>query len=131
MAASMQAEMLKVREAAAAELQAARSEARAEIEASLAEHLAQSRAMTAEFNKAQEVLQEQVANLHEQVRELQHRLDGRESRPEDLSTIEQLRRQVREKDDRAAHPRGDEVLQARGRTARRTSTRTWRSRASA
>ena len=55
--------------------------------------------MTAEFNKAQEVLQEQVANLHEQVREPQHRLDGRESRPEDLSTIEQLRRQVREKDE--------------------------------
>ena len=34
-----------------------------------------------------------------QTRELQHRLDVRESRPEDLAAIEQLRKAVREKDE--------------------------------
>ena len=55
--------------------------------------------MTAEFQKAQALLQEQVGQLREQLRGLQARLDAREPRAEDLATIEQLLRQLREKDE--------------------------------
>ena len=65
----------------------------------LAEQLNETRAMTAEFQKAQALLQEQVGQLREQLRGLQARLDAREPRAEDLATIEQLLRQLREKDE--------------------------------
>jgi len=97
--AALQHEMLAQQERAALELGRERQQAKETLDQLLAEQLNETRAMTAEFQKAQALLQEQVGQLREQLRGLQARLDAREPRAEDLATIEQLLRQLREKDE--------------------------------
>jgi hypothetical protein len=95
----LQEEMRKQKEAHSEALGQEQTKGREALDRLVAEQLEETRQLTSEFQNAQAALAEQLHEASERAAELQARLDARESRPEDLALIEQLKKAVREKDE--------------------------------
>lgn len=65
-----------------------------------ADHLRESQELIHQFNQAQEILKDKISELQIELDEAEERYANRESRPEDLELIEQLRQDVIEKEQR-------------------------------
>ncbi|XP_074643406.1 protein FAM184A-like [Tubulanus polymorphus] len=69
-----------------------------EVEKLIDEHTSQSEAMLVEFNSAQELLKVKIEEYKFLLEEAEERFRNRESRPEDLELIEQLRAALQDKE---------------------------------
>ncbi|XP_076435119.1 protein FAM184A-like [Babylonia areolata] len=63
-----------------------------------ADHLQESQEMVAQFNSAQELLKDKISELQIMLAEAEERYSQRDSRPEDLELIQQLREELQEKE---------------------------------
>ncbi|XP_070541260.1 LOW QUALITY PROTEIN: protein FAM184A-like [Ptychodera flava] len=69
-----------------------------EMDKLAAEHLRETQNMLGEFNRAQDLLKDKISALQIMLEEAEDRYARRESRPEDLQTIEQLREAMAERE---------------------------------
>ncbi|XP_046548334.1 protein FAM184A-like isoform X2 [Haliotis rubra] len=65
-----------------------------------ADHIREMQDMVAQFNQAQEMLKDKISELQIQLEEAEERYENRESRPEDLELIQQLRDAISEREQR-------------------------------
>ncbi|KAL3864834.1 hypothetical protein ACJMK2_006484 [Sinanodonta woodiana] len=72
----------------------------AELDNLQADHIRESQELVTQFNQAQELLKDKISELQIQLEEAEERYQNRESRPEDLELIEQLRESILEKEQR-------------------------------
>ncbi|KAL4231837.1 hypothetical protein ACF0H5_009413 [Mactra antiquata] len=71
-----------------------------EMENLQADHLRESQQLVQQFNEAQEMLKDKISELQIQLHEAEDRYNNRESRPEDLELIHQLREHILEKEEK-------------------------------
>lgn len=64
-----------------------------------ADHLRESQELVRQFNQAQEILKDKISELQILLQDAEEKYDNRESRPEDLELIEQLRACIYEKEE--------------------------------
>ncbi|XP_046334607.2 protein FAM184A-like isoform X1 [Haliotis rufescens] len=65
-----------------------------------ADHIREMQDMVAQFNQAQDMLKDKISELQIQLEEAEERYENRESRPEDLELIQQLRDAIAEREQR-------------------------------
>ncbi|XP_052773969.1 protein FAM184A-like [Mya arenaria] len=71
-----------------------------EVENLQADHIRESQELVRQFNEAQEILKDKISELQILLNEAEDKYNNRESRPEDLELIEQLRYSIREKEEK-------------------------------
>lgn len=69
-----------------------------EVDSIAAEHLRETQALLTEFNRSKELLSDKISALQLMLEEAEEKFRSRQSRPEDLEVIEQLRRALAERE---------------------------------
>ncbi|XP_067657871.1 protein FAM184A-like isoform X1 [Haliotis asinina] len=97
-------EILKARSEANSRLKSQEEQLQSRHQRSLdnlsADHIREMQDMVAQFNQAQEMLKDKISELQIQLEEAEERYENRESRPEDLELIQQLRDAISEREQR-------------------------------